>query len=65
MQDTVGAIACTIDGDISAGVSRSGLPNFLNKTRLSWPNCSGGILLKRSGRVGEVCLKDITYFIWF
>ncbi|KAG8711962.1 hypothetical protein FRC09_020330 [Ceratobasidium sp. 395] len=36
IQDTVGAIACTVDGDVSAGVS------------------SGGILLKRSGRVGEV-----------
>ncbi|KAG8728402.1 hypothetical protein FRC12_021775 [Ceratobasidium sp. 428] len=35
IQDTVGAIACTVDGDVSAGVS------------------SGGILLKRSGRVGE------------
>jgi isoaspartyl peptidase/L-asparaginase-like protein (Ntn-hydrolase superfamily) len=25
VQDTVGAIVCTIDGDVSAGVSRSGL----------------------------------------
>ncbi|KAG8720330.1 hypothetical protein FRC08_000558 [Ceratobasidium sp. 394] len=35
VQDTVGAVACTIDGGVSAGVS------------------SGGILLKRSGRIGE------------
>ncbi|QRV94178.1 asparaginase [Ceratobasidium sp. AG-Ba] len=38
LQDTVGAVACAIDGDVSAGVS------------------SGGILLKRSGRVGEAAI---------
>ncbi|KAG9127499.1 hypothetical protein FRC07_013037 [Ceratobasidium sp. 392] len=38
-QDTVGAAACTIDGDVSAGVS------------------SGGLLLKRSGRIGEQSLE--------
>jgi hypothetical protein len=36
VQDTVGAVSCTIDGEVSAGVS------------------SGGILLKPTGRIGEV-----------
>lgn len=61
LEDTVGAIACDEAGDLAAGVSRSSCCslNFLCQIELRQgllmvSNCSGGLLLKYPGRIGEV-----------
>jgi taspase (threonine aspartase 1) len=57
MQDTVGAVAWDSEGDLAAGVSRSAdsssLALFEMWRRLTFCD-SGGLLLKYSGRIGEV-----------
>lgn len=57
MQDTVGAVAWDSEGNLAAGVSRSAdrssLALFEMWRRLTFCD-SGGLLLKYSGRIGEV-----------
>lgn len=60
LEDTVGAIACDEAGDLAAGVSRSSCCSLklcqieLRQGLLMVSNCSGGLLLKYPGRIGEV-----------
>lgn len=58
MQDTVGAVAWDAEGNMAAGVSRSAercSSTFVDTTDV----CdSGGLLLKYSGRIGEVRLSS-------
>lgn len=53
MQDTVGAIAWDSEGNLAAGVSRFADRRCLRRTMLMTCD-SGGLLLKYSGRIGEV-----------
>jgi len=57
MQDTVGAVAWDDEGNLAAGVSRCVLTlALLEESRIV---LSGGLLLKYSGRIGEVSLQPI------
>jgi taspase (threonine aspartase 1) len=51
MQDTVGAISWDSNGKLASGVSRFVIPL---PTSCAHPSCSGGLLLKHPGRIGEV-----------
>jgi isoaspartyl peptidase/L-asparaginase-like protein (Ntn-hydrolase superfamily) len=53
MQDTVGAISWDLNGTLAAGVSRF---TIAHKCKCSYTDSldSGGLLLKYSGRIGEV-----------
>jgi len=56
LQDTVGAVAWDTNGGLAAGVSRYLLCPFTSILPCSpRSRCSGGLLLKYPGRVGEVC----------
>lgn len=57
MQDTVGAVAWDDEGNLAAGVSRCVLRIALLEESRIVP--SGGLLLKYSGRIGEVSLQPI------
>ena len=51
MQDTVGAVSWDAKGKLAAGVSRSAISLTYHCTHFV---CSGGLLLKHPGRIGEV-----------
>lgn len=55
MQDTVGAISLDSNGGLAAGVSRSVLAPACAHTHSV---CSGGLLLKCPGRIGEVSKRN-------
>jgi isoaspartyl peptidase/L-asparaginase-like protein (Ntn-hydrolase superfamily) len=55
LQDTVGAVALDSRGGVAAGVSRCATSACLRVRRVTRRGlCSGGLLLKFSGRIGEV-----------
>ena len=55
MQDTVGAISWDFNGGLAAGVSRFVLAPACARAHSV---CSGGLLLKCPGRVGEVSKRN-------